>query len=380
MRKFLALSKNLFFIISLITLFASIGLYYNFKFVVQEHENEIYRIELNRAHKTSQTILNQILSDTSGEVLNIVNNTKLEEDISKFLSYYRNDEFKYIYMVYVDKKGSYRYLADGSEEKEKANLNQKFTPSLTALWEKLINEKNVVYDIQNSAEGLWLTHLSPVVKNGQVEAVLVLDISMQEYENFSNLLVPLNNFLNIFLAVLFIVFLVMLAQGLLFYRQFKKAVIDSLTKLYNRHYLENIPFDIKDGKTSILMIDIDYFKTINDKYGHGVGDLVISSIAKKLTTATRLDDTIIRYGGEEFLILIRSAKNKKDVVKIAERIRESIDSEQIRINEKLSIHVTVSLGVNLCAQKINSITEEIKNADKMLYTAKYNGRNRIEVY
>ncbi len=380
MRKFLFLSKNLFFLISFAVLFGSIYFYIDFKQVIQKHEQEIHDIEIKRAYKTAKSILPQIQTFTDKSISSLVDYSAITFEISRILSYYRNDEFKYIYLVYIDKYGSYRYLADGSEIQEKAAQNQKFTPSKPNLWRKLIKEKKDVYDIQDNAEGLWLTYLAPVVTNGAINVILVLDISTIEYQEFSKLLIPLESFLNSFLFVLVLIFIFILLQGVLFYTQYKNSMLDSLTKLYNRHFLDTITFKNLSDKTAIFMIDIDHFKSVNDAYGHDVGDIVIASIAKKLLTATRLDDRVIRYGGEEFLVIIKVAKNKSDIINIAQRIRKSVDEETIRLDENIELNVTVSIGVNLHVKSCKSMREAIEKADDMLYKAKNEGRNRVEVY
>ncbi len=380
MKNFFLLNKNLFFLISFVTMLGSIWVYVDFKNVIKKHEEEIQRIEVNRAYKTAKTILLQLDAYTSSDILKIKYDPILSSDIGILLSHYRNDEFKYVYVVYIDKKGAYRHLADGSEVNERAFLNQKFAPSKTLLWDKLLKEKKAVYDIQDSAEGLWLTYLTPILKNSEIEAILVLDVSTQEFNNFSKLITPLNNSLNVFFTVIFAVFIAIILQGIIFYSEFKKSMIDPLTKLYNRKYMEEISLKTNLEKTSIMMVDVDHFKSINDDYGHDVGDLVLTSIARKLVGATRLEDKVIRYGGEEFLILIKSAKSKNDVICIAQRIKDNISKESIRIDEKLSISATASIGLNLCENSSKSFYQEVKNADKMLYTAKRNGRNRIEIY
>lgn len=253
-------------------------------------------------------------------------------------------------------------------------------PSMSSLWTRVLTKKEDVYDIQTGAEGLWLTYLSPLLKDGKIEAILVLDISTKEYQEFSKLLAPLSKFLNLFLFVLIIIFLVVLLQGLLFYGQYKNSLFDSLTKLYNRYYLESISKTINVKELTVLMLDIDFFKKINDNYGHTVGDIVIASVAQKLTVATRLEDKVIRYGGEEFLILIQSSTNEEYILDIAERIRSSIEKDSIRINDTLSVNVTISIGINFSSKSLKTVNECIKKADKMMYKAKNSGRNRVEAY
>ena len=131
---------------------------------------------------------------------------------------------------------------------------------------------------------------------------------------------------------------------------------------------------------AIFMLDIDFFKLVNDEYGHDVGDIVLASVAKQLLSETRLNDKVIRYGGEEFLIIIKSVKNRNSILDIAERIRSNIEKDIIRIDDSLNISITVSIGVNLSVRSFSNINKAIKQADKMLYKAKLNGRNRIEVY
>ncbi|WP_458700029.1 GGDEF domain-containing protein [Sulfurospirillum sp. 1307] len=380
MKKLLFYSKNLFFIISSIVFFGSLCLYISFKNVIGQQQTKIHSIEVNRAHKTAKTIIPQINLYTNNSISNVINDATIEPDLSRILSYYRNDEFKYIYLVFIDKHGAFRYLADGSKLEDKATFHQKFTPSKERLWEKVLAKKVDVYDIQDSAEGLWLTYLSPIVVDGKVKAILALDISTKEYQEFIKLLAPLENFLSIFIFALAIIFFVILLQGYLYYKQYKNSMFDSLTKLYNRYFLEDTSNKLNKNNLAIFMIDIDFFKSVNDKYGHDVGDMVLQSVARKLLSATRLDDDVIRYGGEEFLVFIKSTQNKQHILDIAERIRASIEKDTIRINESLNVNVTVSIGVNLGVKSSQSINEAIKKADEMLYKAKLNGRNRIEVY
>jgi len=380
MRNFFFYGKNLFFAISFIVFLGSIYVYISFKDVISNQQIEMHNLEINRAYKTAKTIIPQINLYSNNSIINILNKQMIEPELSRLLSYYRNDEFKYIYLVSVDDKGTFRYLADGSALEEKATFQQKFTPVLENLWFNVLRDKKDVYAIQDNVEGLWLTYLSPLLVDGKVKAILVLDISTKEYQEFFKLLVPLTNFLNIFLLGLGIIFFLVLLQGLLFYKQYKNSMFDSLTKLYNRHFLKTILKTFFTEKLAIFMIDIDFFKLVNDTHGHDAGDIVLESVAKKLLSATRLDDRVIRYGGEEFLVLIESAKDKQHVLDIAERIRKNIEKVTIRINDSLNINVTVSVGVNLSTKDFSSMDAAIKKADEMLYQAKLNGRNRIEVY
>lgn len=376
MTKFYLLKKNLFFIISFLILFGSFYFFINFKEVIAAHDRQVYKLETDRAYKTAIHIKSKIIENYLN--INQKPTPKSFEKISNILSYFVNDEFRYVYIVKQEKDGFFRYIADGSSGSEKADFKQKFMPVFEKLWNRAIKDQKDTYELQSRAEGIWLTYLSPSVVDGHIKCILVLDISIEEYQKFNKLIVPLSGFLNKFLLFLFIVFLVVALQGVLFYNQYKNRVIDSLTKLYNRHYLSEIIKELKKDKISIMMIDIDYFKAINDKYGHVAGDTVLASIAKKIVANIRVEDIAIRYGGEEFLIIVKS--KDKIATSIAKRIRENIYNTPIRINEKESIKISVSIGLNLKVDLYENIKDAIKKADEMLYQAKQNGRNRVEIF
>lgn len=156
------------------------------------------------------------------------------------------------------------------------------------------------------------------------------------------------------------------------------SITDGLTGLYNHRYIvdalsQRITETRRYGKPlSIVMLDIDYFKKINDKYGHVFGDEVLIKISSVIEETVRKVDIAGRYGGEEFLIVIPDT-DSSGAYKTAERIRESI--EKIKW-DKDGQKVTISGGV--CEFKDEDSEKLIAKADKLLYRAKESGRNRIE--
>lgn len=168
----------------------------------------------------------------------------------------------------------------------------------------------------------------------------------------------------------------------------KHATLDALTGFYNRRQLEErIKQEIasaKRQKTSLcaIMTDIDYFKKVNDTYGHAAGDLVLKSVSKIMRSQLREYDIAARYGGEEFAILLPFT-NEEEAAMVAERLRKSVENKVIDISKANSdakiknIQVTISLGV----YKFNGKDDELlKNADKALYKAKETGRNKVVIY
>lgn len=156
------------------------------------------------------------------------------------------------------------------------------------------------------------------------------------------------------------------------------AVTDSLTNLYNHksviEKLENEVFFSKESGRSlvVLMIDLDYFKRVNDLYGHQVGDRVLIKVANTIKINISNEDIAGRYGGEEFIVILKN-KNTKSALDTAERLREAIESLEFSISE---LRITASIG---CCKRVNeNAMELVKLADELLYQAKQNGRNRIE--
>lgn len=165
----------------------------------------------------------------------------------------------------------------------------------------------------------------------------------------------------------------------------EKAIKDYLTGVYNRRYInEKLPMDIKNSiieghPLSIVMADIDYFKHVNDTYGHLIGDEVLIDFTKLITGCIRTDkDWVGRYGGEEFLIVLRDI-DSENAYKIAEKIRKLVD-ETIFTYDNLNIHITSSFGVHGYSNEKLNLEDIISQVDKKLYAAKTSGRNKTIVH
>ncbi len=163
-----------------------------------------------------------------------------------------------------------------------------------------------------------------------------------------------------------------------------QATRDPLTSLYNRRYFEdevsrlilkakgdNVPY-------SVLMLDADLFKKVNDTYGHKVGDKVLIELGNTAERALRDKDIVARYGGEEFVIFL-PAIAAEQAERVADRLRESISQAVVYSDEGQPVKFTVSVGVS-SSDISDNIDTLIKTADEALYRAKQNGRNRVEVF
>ena len=160
------------------------------------------------------------------------------------------------------------------------------------------------------------------------------------------------------------------------------ASYDSLTEIFNRGKLmEELEKELlrmkRYGKCfSVLMVDIDHFKLVNDLYGHQAGDEVLKALATECKNRIRKTDSIGRYGGEEFMIILPES-DEDSAFHVAESIRKSIADLDFRSNEDL-IKITISIGIKTVYHNEDSLSVEyiIKCADSALYNAKRNGRNQ----
>lgn len=151
------------------------------------------------------------------------------------------------------------------------------------------------------------------------------------------------------------------------------TVTDVLTGLKNRRYLEEfLPELIKEGQTAILMIDIDFFKQVNDTFGHHAGDIVLKSLAGVLEVAIGEAGFAARIGGEEFVAVLRSV-DQANAEGLAEHIRERVE-----LHDWPYQPITVSIGVAVLKAG-NSLSELLQHADAALYNSKNEGRNRVTV-
>ena len=150
----------------------------------------------------------------------------------------------------------------------------------------------------------------------------------------------------------------------------KKATIDPLTGAKNRNVLsvEELEYN------GILMIDIDYFKKINDEFGHINGDNSLKFLVKTIKNCIRKEDEIIRYGGEEFIVVLKNLNDIEIIKNIAETIRFNIESKS-KTDSKLKKCFTISIGAYIYNSKLG-LDENIKIVDSLLYAAKNNGRNQ----
>jgi two-component system cell cycle response regulator len=164
------------------------------------------------------------------------------------------------------------------------------------------------------------------------------------------------------------------------------SITDGLTEIYNhRHFQDRLTEEVerlhrqKTGDLSLLMLDIDDFKKINDTHGHQCGDMVLKQLAGLLKSSVRIIDILARYGGEEFAVILPNTNTEQAVI-VAERIWEAIRSTLFTFGERTTVKITVSIGVGTITGSGGEKTDLLRKADSALYAAKAKWKDRVEVW
>ncbi len=166
------------------------------------------------------------------------------------------------------------------------------------------------------------------------------------------------------------------------YNMYIRSSIDKLTGVFIRNIVEKHVDNIikkmenENYNFSLLMIDIDKFKAVNDNFGHRRGDEILSKLGKCLNTSTKKNDVIGRYGGEEFIAIINNSDSKTGL-KVAERLRKRVEQENLLGRDG---NLTISIGMSTYPKDGKHFAELVENADKALYHSKRNGRNQVTAY
>jgi len=368
--------KKIYIVIFISILFAISYLFVQTAKIQTLLNQNVEKILINEAKSFAQNI-NLLLKKNLLEdpYQQLQEDQNLRTHLENTLSVLRSNTYKYIFVLYRDKQGVYRFLLDGS--KDKASFNQRLNVD-KKLWNRVYATQKPLIVNQKKLDGLWITYLVPFVVNGKTQAVIAIDFSKELPENIYNAIAPLNNIiLYIFIAIGCLI-IILVYQTFLSIKNKKESITDPLTQVYNRNYMRELLKNINIGNYQIMMCDIDYFKYINDNYGHKAGDAVLAQTAKILSDEIRQNDILIRYGGEEFLIFIKRKANENDTLacNIAQRIRKKIETTHFQYEDKI-IKLTLSIGLTCNPEHFKSISDAIKHADEMLYIAKREGRNKV---
>ena len=191
---------------------------------------------------------------------------------------------------------------------------------------------------------------------------------------------PIQNFIIISLVIITAVAIVILL-GVNLSKLERAVYIDPLTKAFNRRYfmetaVNSLNYCLKSGDNfALIMMDIDHFKSVNDTYGHLVGDEVLKTTYARISHTLASDTVAARIGGEEFVVMVTGAETS-DIINIAKRMQRNLSATMFHIGD-LIIPITASFGIAERSANINTVDKILENSDIALYRAKASGRNAI---
>lgn len=213
----------------------------------------------------------------------------------------------------------------------------------------------------------------PIIQSGSVASVLQLVAAPDEHERVDGLVPYVGVYLREAAPVL---------EAKRLTETLRESNLrDPMTGLHNRRFLEeSVDTLIAQAQRhkkpmAFMMLDLDYFKMVNDTYGHDAGDAVLKALAKVLTQSVRTSDYVIRYGGEEFLILLQET-DAATAVDVAEKIRHAVEELKVQVSGGL-LQKTISIGIAGYPDDSDTFWQAVKFADVALYSAKETGRNRV---
>lgn len=233
---------------------------------------------------------------------------------------------------------------------------------------------DICYAFHPPAEAADRAYLCfPIIQSGSVGSVLQLVVPMEERVRLTELVPHVSVYLREAAPVL--------EAKRLMETLRESNLRDPLTGLHNRRFLEesveNLVAQVHRRKQhmAVLMLDLDYFKMVNDTHGHDAGDSLLKAVAKLLAQAVRATDYVVRYGGEEFLIVLQESDGEQALV-VAEKIRERVAELKVQVAGAV-LQKTISIGIADFPGDSDTFWQAVKFADVALYNAKETGRNRV---
>jgi diguanylate cyclase (GGDEF)-like protein len=337
--------------------------------------NEDYEVNIDVDYRNSKLLtvfINHKVEDFNGEFIGVAG-VGLEVDVAKAFIDDSSHRFKH-HIYFLDRTGDVK-LSSSNSNKNITNIRQ-FLP-MKDLAEDILSGEKGIYEYQYHGHTHYVTARHVDDFNW---IILVEKSDKDSKESMFNALA-----INILICIVIIVVVVSSTNFTIGFYQRELEVMaheDKLTGVYNRHAFdmllkETLQLDEREQTvSSIVLFDIDYFKKINDQHGHLVGDEILVMVAKKIKASLRKVDVICRWGGEEFLVLLKHTSSEQAIV-VAEQVREQVAKCQYKM-AKQTISVTISGGVS-SFQPYDTAQSMLSRADKALYDSKNSGRNRVTI-
>ena len=362
------------FVIFLMVLLITFALFLQFSTV--ESTDKLKDEEVEQAELYAHKIAQLIQLRTEGNVESVLSrNTLLREHLNESLQAFLTKQYQYIFVLHKDKNENYRFLLDASGEDAEAYKTIFFPKS--ELFNKVYKSQQMqIVNQSKDVEHIWLSLVYPIVKEGKTEALLVLDLSESYADKLNNFNSPLMNV--IFMMQIFLVssLLLLIFLAYRYYKLRRNLLIDKLTSVYTKVYLDEFFNRENVGIYNAILIDIDEFKEINAKYSYEYGDIIIKEFVEMLKRILSQKSKIVRTGGTEFLIIL--PKEDVDIEMLTQMIFETLTEKKYLLQNDI-----ITLRVSMSAVDIPEGTISIQNIqrllDETLLEVKNGGKNNFKI-
>ena len=297
----------------------------------------------------------------------------LNEALQAFLT----QQYQYIFVLQKDEKGNYRFLLDGSKE-DPEEYKTVFFPKSKLFDTVYMTQKMQIIE-QHEHEGVeqvWLSLVYPIVNENKTEALLVLDLSESYGEYLNNFNSPLMVVVWMMQAFLLLSLILFVFLAYRYYKIRKALIIDTLTSVYKKQYLEEFFNKYRMDQYNIMLLDIDEFKVVNQKFGYESGDIVLKEFTQTLSSILSSRSIIVRIGGTEFLIL--SPKEEGKVEEQAKKVFDGLKEKKYLIGNEIQ-YLTVSMSAMSIPEETNFIQNIERLLDEKLLEVKSKGKNGLGV-
>jgi len=301
-------------------------------------------------------------------------NLHLRAQLNEVLRTFLTKQYQYMFVIKKDSKEHYRFLLDGAKDAEE--YHSLFMPQSTLFDKVYETGKMQIVEEKDEVKNLWVSLVYPIVVNHKTQGLLVLDFAKEYGEKLSHFNSPLMSVIQ--MMQVFLLFSVVLLIFLA-YRYFKtnEALIkDKLTSTYTKYYLSQLFNNDKPNRYNAILMELDAFKEINQRYGTVFGDDIIRLFSANLLKSLSYSSKVIRTGGTEFLVLV--PKIEGDAALIANTLFEALKNKKYYY-EKEEVHLEVSMSAMSIPKNVSSIQDVQRILDEKLLDVKSKGKNALAV-
>lgn len=364
--------KFIFFLMALLIIFALF-----LQITTVQSTEKLKKEEVDKAEQYAAKIAQLIQRRTENNIESVLtNDPELRDTLNESLQAFLTKQYQYIFVLKKDVKGNYRFLLDGSEE-EAEEYKTIFFPKSKLYDHVYETQKMQIIEQHEGVEQVWLSLVYPIVSDKKTEALLVLDLSEsygQHLNDFNSPLMTVVWMMQIFL-LLSMFLLIFLAYR--YYKIRKELIIDTLTSVYKKQYLQEFFDKNRLDDYNVILLDIDEFKNVNQKFGYEFGDIILKEFTQTLLSILSSHTIIVRTGGAEFLLFLPKSESTA-VEAEAQNIFDRLKEKKYLIGNEIQ-YLTVSMSAMSIPEESTSLQNVERLLDEKLLEVKSKGKNALAV-